>query len=184
MSRRSDSLPRLGIDLGPAVPGWSIRLAAALLPALTLGGQVLTRLDYLPGALRTVTFIWLLGGMIGSLAVPNYVVPMLSLLPLALVTLFAPPTWLTLAWAALAYLGIRLGTWAKLLAGADRVEWAVLGRLALAEVPALAIGAALTTLALSLRGNYPWAMSLGAGALAVAGLLLVPGLRHRSEKSE
>lgn len=162
-------LPRVVVSLGPTVPGWALRAAAAVL-AGGLVGIASQRLEMAAGVAWTISVLAVAVMAIwASLTVAGGVVVLSGLLIAG--GGHGPFDPVVLALIPLAYLLVRLAWWAERVSLPARVEWAALA----VGVPRgiVLVGATVAFGALGGRPN-PWAVVAGGVALvALAGLALL-----------
>ena len=123
---RARPLPRIGAALGPAVPGWVLRAAAALLPgALLLIATGRLAMD----AGVAWTLVWICVPVVAIWPSPSMALAVVvaSGLLLALDD-HGPFDPVVFGLIPLAYASVRLGWWAQRISWIARVEWAALAR--------------------------------------------------------
>lgn len=168
---RARPLPRIGAALGPAVPGWVLRAAAALLPgALLLIATGRLAMD----AGVAWTLVWICVAVVAIWPSPSMALAAVvaSGLLLALDG-HGPFDPVVLGLIPLAYASVRLGWWAQRISWIARVEWAALARgvpRGLAFVGGTVVVGALV-LPLAGQPLGPAVVVGGAAVVVLAGLL-------------
>ena len=163
------SLPCVGVEVGPALPGWALRVAAALMPALLIAVALLrTPLTAPP---RSATDVALVLAAVAALALgtlwrPGAWQPILAVLAAAGMLALSPDgRWWSLVLAPLGYLAFRLAVLAAAVPWGARVERAVLARAARTDLLVVAVTAVIGCLGLVLDGDRPAGLVLGSFAV-------------------
>ncbi|MFC8599305.1 hypothetical protein [Isoptericola sp. NPDC057191] len=158
-------LPVVGVGTGPALPGWTLRAAfpVAVLTLVVGAGARTTLLTDLYTVVAVVLATW---GALRPGPAPAHVAVVTAAL-LLLGSTAAPFDPAVLWLAPLGYVVTRLGWWARVLAGIDRVELAALRRTLARDAALLGTSLALAGVAWALAGRpVAWLVALGVAALA------------------
>ncbi len=183
-------LPRVEVVIGPSIPGWVLRVAAALLPfLLTLGVLVRTpmwsdpeRQTMIIGVMgsptlapsRSATFVGIVLIAAAAIALstlrwPSAWQPLLTVLGVVVMVVLTPGgRWWTLLFAAVGYLGYRLCVLAQAVPWSARVERAVLREAGRTDALILGVTLVIGCLGLVLDGDLT--AGLVVGALLLLGL--------------
>ncbi|MCL1870665.1 MAG: hypothetical protein FWF90_09675 [Promicromonosporaceae bacterium] len=173
---RERAMPRVEATLRAWVPGWALRVLAALAGVATL----LLALHGSPLAADWVRAFVVFGVVIAAwtLARPTHAPALVTVMLVAVVLLTTPErTAATSAlWLApLAYVTFRLSSWAGLVRWTARVELGALGRSAWRDAVVIAATLLLAAVALLVSGTSVAGLVVGALALlALALVVLLP----------
>ncbi len=177
-------LPRVEVVTGPTLPGWALRITAALLPLLlTLAALVRTpmwsdperetaiigvmgNLTMAPSRSATFVGIVLIAAValtLSTLRWPSAWQPLLTVLGVVLMVVLTPGgRWWTLPFAALGYLGYRLCVLAEAVPWNARLEWAVLRHAAPTDALVLGVTLVIGAIGLVLDGDLTAGLVIGA----------------------
>ena len=158
-------LPRVTVETGPTLPGWALRLAAALLPALL----VLAALVRSP-VLGSAALVLTAGLALSVLRWPSAWQPLVAVLATAVVMVSTPDgRWWALALAPLGYVSYRVAVLSAEVPWSARVEWSALVHAARTDVLVVGVTAVVGALGLTLDGDLPVGIVVGAaGVLGLA----------------
>ncbi|MCL2594873.1 MAG: hypothetical protein FWD83_05085 [Promicromonosporaceae bacterium] len=202
--RARKRLPSLRLHIDRSIPGWMIRLGAALLPTGIMlialwrtglqYGEAQTAIDgvfgpqMVPSRSATAIYVVLSLALVlimFTLRWPTIWPPLIAIITTVILTAFTPANagWGTLALAAGAYLGLRLTVWATVVPWHSRVEVAALAAAAKVDAGVLGITLAIGVIGLALRGDFDLGLAAGIiGVLALAWWLRAPKFDHASEQ--
>ena len=166
-------LPRVTVETGPTLPGWALRLAAALLPALlVLAALVRSPVLTISGSAALVGLALVLTSALALsvLRWPSAWQPLLAVLATAVAMVFTPDgRWWALALAPLGYVAYRVAVLSAEVPWSARVERSALGHAARTDVLVIGVTWVVGALGLLLDGDLPAGIVVGAaGVLGLA----------------
>ncbi|MDR2723018.1 MAG: hypothetical protein LBB54_04760 [Cellulomonadaceae bacterium] len=174
-------LPEVDVQFRRAIRGWALCAALPVLIAVMVG--VAAWRTFMPDGAQWLPYTVAVIPLALAVFRPGSQAALVGIIATAFLMLlgrFGPFDLMALLYAPLGYVTVRVGQWCLLIGSWQgrkaRIEWAVLARSALYDLPVIAVTVALGLLASAIAGAVPaWMFPIGAAALLAASIAVLAG---------